>query len=273
MLTAVEITNTRGDTLRLPLADSANGYSVRDIEGLDPVNATLTTSTIAQDDGAQPQNARRDSRNVTMKLGLEPDYMMSTVASLRSGLYDYLMPKANITLGFYVDGSLFVTSQGQVESFENSMFSADPEVDISIICYKPDFFGVAPQVLSSSSRADTNTNIVDYPGTSPTGMIFTLNVDRTLNDFTVVSTTPSGVRQRMSVSGAFVAGDIVTITTIPGQKSVILTRGRGISSVLNYLSTPAQWISLEKGDNAFGVFTATAGVPYTMTYTPLYGGI
>lgn len=273
MLTAVEITNIRGDTLRLPLADASRGYSVRDIEGLDPVNATLTTSTIAQDDGAQPQNARRDTRNITMKLGLEPDYMMTTVQSLRSALYDYLMPKANILMGFYVDGDLFVTSQGQVESFENSMFSADPEVDISVICYNPDFFAPEAEILSSNSRADTNTNVFTYEGTSDIGVIFTLNIDRTLSDFTFVNTTPSGIRQRMSVSGSFTGGDIVTINTIPGQKAVTLKRGALVSSVLYYLDTTAQWISLQKGANAIGVFTASAGIPYTVSYTPQYGGI
>lgn len=149
MLTQVDITNGQSDTLSLYILDSSSGYEVRDIQGLDPVNATLTTSTIAQLDGVQPQNARRDVRSIVLKLGLKPDYVASTVQSLRTALYDWFMPKENIALSFYLDDALFVTTQGQVEDFQNAMFSADPEVDITIVCYDPDFYSNAPQVLSA----------------------------------------------------------------------------------------------------------------------------
>src|SRR5450756_1275481 len=92
MLTMVEITNQRNGTLQLPLLDASAGYVVRDVEGLSPVKATLTSSSMAQEDGAQPQNATRTTRNILLKIGLEPDYVTNDVQSLRSDLYDYFMP-------------------------------------------------------------------------------------------------------------------------------------------------------------------------------------
>lgn len=274
MLTQVDITNSRSNTLQLPLMDASNGYAVRDIEGLDPVKATLTSSSIAQLDGAQPQNARRDIRNITMKIGLSPDYIANTVDSLRSGLYDYLMPKSNIDLSFYKDGVVYAVVSGQVESFDNTMFSADPEVDISIICYNPDFSAPAQVSTDLNTTNGTDTNTFTYTGTSDTGVIFTLSIDRTATSFTLYNTAPDNTVQVMAVNGSFVTGDVVTINTIPGSRVVTLTRGGITTSVLFYLDPTSTWITFQKGDNDFRAFyNDVTPIPYTLAYTPLFGGI
>jgi hypothetical protein len=274
VLTLVEITNARSDTLSLPLANASAGYAVNDIEGLDPVDATLTTSTIAQVDGAQPQNAQRGTRNITMKLGLNPDYIVSTVQSLRSALYDYFMPKANIQMGFYLDGSLYVVTSGQVESFANSMFSTDPEVDISVICYDPDFYSPSAETISENTTASTDTITINYEGTSDAGVIFTLNVDRDLDGFTLYNTAPDGSIQVFNVVSSFVADDIVTITSIPGAKSLLLTRAAITTSALSAQDpTAAAWPMLQKGANLFRAYCSGDPIPYTVTYTAKYGGI
>jgi hypothetical protein len=274
VLTAVTITNNRGNTLTLPLADTSSGYAVRDIEGLDPVDATLTTSSLAQQDGADPQNAQRGTRNITMKLGIEPNWATNDVRSLRSALYDYLMPKALIIMGFIFDGVLFAVTPGQVESFANVMFSADPEVDVSIICYKPDFYGPMLQTISGVSRTDnTSPTIIDYGGTSDTGFIFTLNVDRVISELVLTNTAPDGELQKMTITSNFIAGDTVVINTIPGSKAITLIRSGLPSSLLSYYDLTSAWISLKRGSNSLKIVTPTAGVPFTISYTPLYGGL
>jgi hypothetical protein len=275
MLTAVEVTNSSGATLRLPVADSSNGYTVRDIEGLDPVDATLTTSTLAQEDGAQAQNAQLTTRNITMKIGLEPNWATDTVQSLRATLYNYLLPAAIIELAFYLDGTLFSTISGQVESFANTMFSADPEVDISIICYNPSFVSPNPRVLGLETTSDTDGMTVNYTGTKETGIIFALSIDRDdLTEFVISNSQPDGTYQQMTVSGDFSSGDVVTINTIQGSKAVTLTRA-GLTASLMYGvdRTQLNWISFKKGNNAFKAIAAGAGIPYTLTYVSLYGGL
>ena len=276
MLTLVEITNVRSDKLQLTPANSSNGYVVKDIEGLDPVTATLTTSSLAQVDGVQFQNAQRTSRNITMKLGLQPDYVSTTVDSLRTALYDYLMPKANILLGFYKDGVLFATTAGQVESFENSMYSSDPEVDISVICYDPDFYAPAPVVTDIDTVMDTTATLINYAGTSDAGIIFTINVNRDMGSFSLYNVAPDNTVQVFgvtAVSGTFIDGDVITITSIPGMKSVTLTRAAITTSVLYYVDDAATWISLQRGENFFRAYAGGDGVPCVLTYTPLYGAI
>jgi hypothetical protein len=274
MLTLVEVTNARSDTLELPIFDTSAGYSIRDIQGLSPVKAALTTSSQAQVDGAQPQNARRDVRNITMKIGLEPDYATNTVDSLRSDLYDYFMPKDNISLGFWKDGSLFVVCDGQVESFDNTMFSQDPEVDISILCYDPDFYAPAANVLSANTTSATDQQAIEYAGTSDAGLIFVLAVNRTFTDFALYNTQPDGTVQKYSVTGSFVSGDIVTLNSIPGKKALTLTRGSITSSVLFYGADSSNvWPVLRRGENNIRAFASGSAIPYTVTYTPKFGAI
>jgi Phage tail protein len=273
VLTIVESTNVRGDTLSLKTLDASNGYVVKEIDGLDPVNATLTTSSLAQRDGAQPQNARRDTRNITMKIGLEPDYVSTTVQSLRSNLYNWFMPKSNLTFAFYLDDVLYVVASGQVETNENSMFSADPEVDISIICYDPDFYAPDSVTISEDTVSDTTTQSIDYPGTSDAGVIFTLSIDRDLTDLALYNTAPDNTIQLFSLSGVFVSGDVLTINTIPGQKGITLTRSGLTSSVLYYVDDSSVWLSLQEGVNLFRALASGDGIPYTLVYTAQYGAI
>jgi hypothetical protein len=274
MLTLVSVTNARGDTLQLPLLDSSAGYVVEDIEGLGPVNATLTSSSVAQVDGATPQNAQRGTRNITATFGFAPDFSTNTVQSLRTALYDYFLPKANINLGFYMDGDLYAVTAAQVETFDGTLFSQDPSMDLSVICYDPDFYG--PSVISASldTVSDTSFTTVSYGGSTEAGVIFTLSIDRDdLTSFTLYNTAPDNTQQKLTITGSFSSGDVVTVNTIPGSKAVTLLRGGIVSSILFYLDPASSWISLQKGSNSFRCFAAGDAIPYTLAYTPKYGAL
>lgn len=275
MLTQVDATNVRSDTLQLPLLSAANGFAVRDIQGLGPVTAQLTSSSIAQLDGAQPQNARRDVRNITMKLGLIPNFVTTTVDSLRQTLYDYFMPKSTVKLTFWKDGVIYALTSGIVEDFQNTMFTDNPEADISIVCYDPDFYAPSLTSASLSTVSTTDVTTISYPGNSDAGVIFTLNINRILASIDLYNTAPDNTVQHFSLGGAsFVAGDVLTINTIPGQKSVTLTRGGISSSALSYVDpTAANWITFQRGDNHFRAFSSGAAIPYTLGYTAKYGGL
>jgi len=273
VLTAVDVVNAIGSTLQLSILNPANGYIVREITGLDPVNATLTSSSLAQVDGAQPQNARRDIRNIVIKLGLEPDYAASSVADLRSGLYDYLMPKENVTLGFYIDDALTYEITGQIETFENAMFSADPEVDISIVCYDPDFYSVSETVVAVDTVDGTVETPIVYQGTSDAGLIFTVTLDANLPEgFSLYNTPPANAYQGMVIETPLLSGDIITVNTIPGQKSITRTRGAVETSLLYALQTGAVWLFFHRGTNYFRAY-AEEEMACAITYTAKYGGI
>ncbi len=98
MLVSLEVITRQFQSLLLPLNEVLNGFAVESIEGLEPVKATLVSSSFAQIDGAQYHSSRREPRNIKLKMGLEPDYVTDSVRDLRHRLYGFLMPKSEVTL-------------------------------------------------------------------------------------------------------------------------------------------------------------------------------
>lgn len=276
MLSAVEVRSAAGALLTLPLEDVSNGLYIEDIRGLDPVKATIVSSSFAAVDGSQYQSARRESRNIVLTVALEPDYAVDSVRDLRARLYEYMMPKSEVTLTFVhdaADDGLEVVISGRVESFETSLFSEEPAVDISIICFDPDFVDLTEIEVSGNTVSTTTEITINYDGTVESGFVFALAVNRTLTEFTIYHTPPGKPVRTLDFAANLASGDLLTITTIAGNKSLILTRASANSSILYGMSPQSAWIELEKGANKIRVYATGAAIPYTIKYTTRYGGL
>jgi hypothetical protein len=118
-----------------------NPIFIKDIAGLEPVKAEITTATSNQD-GDLFQNARLGKRNIVFQLGLNPNWIDQNMSSLRHMLYRYFLPTFWRQLWFYSDNMPTVNIWGNVESFEPNMFSQDPEIQISVLCPRPKFIGL-----------------------------------------------------------------------------------------------------------------------------------
>jgi len=272
MLVQVEVRTPNGDLLTLPLEDIDNGLIVQEVEGLDPVKATLVSTSFAQMPGAQYQSSRRETRNITIKLGLDPDPLTETVRGLRNRLYAFFMPQSSISLRFVMD-DLEVDIEGRVETFESALFTQEPVVDISIICFDPDFWDATPVVMNGSTVSSTTETPVTYEGTVETGLLFTLNVDRTLSEFTLYHRAPNDDIRVLDFSAPLEAGDVLTISTVSGLKGATLTRMGVDSSVLYGISPQSTWTEFMPGDNFVRVYAEGAAIPYSIEYTTRYGGL
>ena len=273
MLQTVEVRTEQGDLLSLPLQDVVSGYIINNIEGLDPVKATLVSSSFANMDGQQYHSSRRETRNIVMTIGLEPDYVETTVQDLRRGLYDFFMPKSLANLRFVMDDGLEADIQGRVESFETPLFSKEPEVAISLICFDPDFFDATANVISGNTTSDTTETTINYDGTVDTGVLLQVNPNRSLSSFTVYHRDPSGTLRSLDFSAAMVNGDIVKISTVTGNKYARKTTAGTESSALYGVSPQSYWLKLQPGNNTIRVYATGAAIPYTLTYFDRYGGL
>lgn len=272
MLTLLEV-RSQGGILGLSLMDPELGYDVQDIQGLDPVKATLVSSSFAQQDGAQYQSSRRETRNILLRLGFNPDYAIDDVRALRTRLYPFFMPKTPVSLRFFMDDDLTVDIPGVVESFESAMFSQEPVVDISVMCFDPDFIEPDPVVVAGSTTAGSTVSTLNYTGTVEAGIQFQLNVNRTLTEFTIYHQAPDGSLRSMDFQGSLVSGDVVVINTVSGNKYAELTRSGTTSSILYGISPQSNWLELDTGANGIRVYAEGAAIPYTITYTRRYGGL
>lgn len=273
MLTKVDVIAASGRVLTLSLLDPTNGYLVHDVSGLDPVVATIVSSRFAQRDGTQYQASRREDRNIVIKLGLEPDYVTSTVSQLRQDLYTYLMPKSNVTLRFYLDDQVFAEIQGRVENLASVLFTQDPEVTISILCFDPDFYALVPTTLSGSTTSTTDETIFNYTGSTETGFIFRLAINRAVTEVVLYNDPLVDVTQSLDFVGILQAGDVLEISTITGAKRAVLIRGGVRSSVLYGVSPASNWLNFYPGENRFRAAVSGAAIPYTIEYTTKYGGL
>lgn len=273
MLTKVEVRTSAGTLLSLELDDISDGFAVEDITGLDPVKATLVSSSFANMDGAQFHSARRESRNILLTIGLEPDYVISSVRDLRTTLYNFLMPKTEVSLRFYMSDGLTVDISARVESFDADMFTKEPKATVSLLCYDPDFLALVPVEIEGDTVADATEFLIAYDGTTETGIQLVLNVDRVLSEFTVYHRPPDDVVRTMDFAADFVADDVITINTVVGSKAVTLLRASTLSSILYAMSPQSPWLELVPGDNHLRVYAEGAAIPFTIEYTTRYGGL
>lgn len=273
----VEVLNEQGNLLTLSLEDTSNGYEVHDITGLDPVKSTIVTSRFATLDGQQYQASSREVRNIGIELGFQPDISANqTVRALRSHLYQFFMTDTAVSLKFYMDDGLEVTTSGRVESCEASMFTREPQINISILCFDPDF--VDPNLVEMHSTfytTDGAPHEVLVSGTVPTGLTsvsFTAN--KTLEGFSLYHTAPSGELEAMVISTTLLANDFIKLSTVKGQKTITRTRAGVTSSLMFAVSPQSPWILLKPGMNGLYLNAdVTGGTEVFVDYYNRYGGL
>lgn len=273
MLYSLSAQNMAGDVLTLILDDVSDGYVLKDVDGLDPVKATITSSKFAQVDGTQFQAAQLENRNIVIKIGLEPVGLDKDVEDLRWDLYNFFLPKSQVTLTLVNTKGLTTTISGRVESMEARLFVKEPQADISIICFDPDFVDTTTVTLDGETVSDSTTQVISYPGTEAVGFTISLAIDRSVTELTIYMQGPDTVVRQLDFAAAMVAGDVLTISTVPGSKGATLVRSGVASSVLYGVSPQSTYVALTKGNNNFSVYTEGAAIDWTMTYTPRYGGL
>lgn len=273
MLNILEVRNVQGSLLTLPLSDISDGIVLASVEGMDPVKATISSSSFALQDGTQYQSSRRGERNILLQFDLEPDYITQTVYDLRQRLYDFFMTKIEVSLRFIMANGLEVDISGRVEDCTSPPFTKEPKMNVSILCFDPDFVDLTPVVVEGETTDLTTEINIPYIGNSETGFQFVLNVDRTLSEFTIYHRPPDGTLRTMEFAGSLISGDVLTINTVPGSKVATLNRSGTVTSVLNNVSPQSSWTEFFKGDNHIRVYAEGDEIPYTITYQTRYGGL
>ena len=273
MLSKVDVTNRRGNVLSLDMEENDSGYQIDTIDGLDPVKANLVSTSYANADGEQYQSAKRGARNVKIKLDLDPDFVVNTYTTLRQSLYSFFMPKSRISMRFYMTTGLYVDIVGYVEEMSAPQFEQDPNVDISIMCFQPDFTDPRIITVEDFTVDDSTNTTIDYPGTVETGTVLTLNVNRILTSFTIYNMDEGGNLTELDFSGALQSGDELVVSSMRGNKGITLTRAAVSSSFLYGRSAQSSWIEFAEGLNEFRVYAAGDPIPYVLEYIVRYGGL
>ena len=108
-----------------------------------------------------------------------------------------------------------------------------------------------PLGVYSNSNLFSITNDGDETG-------FTLRIEALPSDIPqeVVAVTPTIYNENgeyLQIKGDILTGDVITVTTKTGNKTVALTRNGVDSNILNRLVSGSTWLTLKEGTNTFRV--------------------
>ncbi len=268
MLTELKAYSSWRSAPTLPLSDIGRAETdliqIRNVDGLDPVKASVNTSPRGAVDGASFTGSSIPSRNIVLTVGLNPNWDTWTYEGLRKLLYSYFMPKRSIRFVFYSDDMVPVEISGIVESVAVNQFSKDPELLISVICPDPYFTAVDATVITGSGETVT----VAYNGSIETG----IHVKVTYNS----GPSPTGIGvQDFIVEAGVDASMYFEMSSIPMQKFVQnINMGSGtITNLLSKVQDGSVWPVLEPGDNEFAVSTDVGVQDWELTYFERFGGL
>ena len=254
--------NKHGD--RVDMTTTANQYMTSKIEGLNPPPGTISTSGYAGMDGSYLNNAFIEKRNVVIHFemrGVE-------IEKRRHQLYKVVKPSRYVKI-YYKTAGIDVFAEGYVESCEVNNFETLTSGQISILC--PDIYWYS--TISQMAYYSQITGGFTFPfPTESNPQPFTLgryntqNIMEIVNDgdetgfileIEAIADTRSptlynaDTDEYLQITGEILAGDIITITTKTGNKTVTLDRGGVKTNIINRLVSGSTWLSLREGKNRF----------------------
>lgn len=273
MLTDVVLT-TASRTLALSMGDKGldvhQPYVITNIDGLGPVPASVTMSQYAGQDNEVFQFAKTGKRNIVISIGYRPDYEANdSISKLRQDLYSALPTKSKVTLNLKDDTHKPVKIEGIVESHDPVIFSAEPTVQISIVCPESNFSGLTEISLTNYNNQTVNPSFI---GDANTGFIFELYVHRPITSVVF----KNGIDTNIDYRGPLAAGDILKISTVKGSKGIFVTRALTglVESGLEQLYRGSLSMTVGPATTAVGpTVSGSSDMPYRVAFVPKYVGI
>ena len=276
MLTSMEVSPDLPGAPDLPIGGfvpNANPIQIRNIDGLGPPKADIQSTPFATARGEFFQGSSTETRNIVLTLGLNPNWLDQTMSNLRQLLYRYFMTESFARYRFFSDEMETVEALGMVESFEPNIFSDDPEIQISVICDRPDFVAVDDTTITGTTSPDPVT--VTYVGTVNAG--FTLHIDGS-GGYTgdiEVSNNVGPLSQDFLVNDVTLnSSNNFELNSLHGQRHVHRLSSDGDTNLLQKTTKSSTWPEFSPGDNSLVVrLFGGPGLDWTLTYNNRYGGL
>lgn len=254
--------NANGD--RVDMTTTANQYMTAKVEGLNPPPGTISTSSYAGMDGSYLNNAFIEKRNVIRSFEMR----CVGVEARRHQLYKVVKPSRYIKV-YYKTAGIDVFTEGYVETCEVNNFEMLTTGQISILC--PDIYWYSTESVMAYYSQITGAFTFPFPTESNPepfvlGKYNSKNMMEIINDgdetgFTLEMEAIADARsptlynadtdEYLQISGDILTGDIITVTTKTGNKTVTLDRGGIKTNIINRLVSGSTWLTLREGKNRF----------------------
>jgi hypothetical protein len=280
LLTHMEVVSAQPDAPALPLGGfmpNVQPVQIRNIDGLGPVKSEIATTPFATGRGELFQGASTGKRNILLNFGLSPNWVDQTIASLRKLLYAYFMPEQWVTCRFFSDDLPTVFIKGIIESFDPNIFSQDPEIQVSILCPKPDFIDESTTLVEGV--VDGTETTISYAGNAPTGFQLRIKSASALPSYTgdlTIKNTVRGEDQIFKIQNVTVdTTKYVELNTVKSSRYVynIAVSDDSAIDILAKVGINPVWPELSPGENKISVTASTPGLAWALAYFKRFGGL
>lgn len=278
MLTSVEVYSQWPDAPTLPLdpngSEETDLLQLINIDGINPVKATVNTSAFGSIDGVAYIGSDIPERNPVLTVRANPNWINWSHEDLRRLLYSYFMPKQNVKLRFYSDDMDPVEIDGIVEDCDISQFSSDLSYQISVICPDPHFTDINTTLISMETG---DLAQILYNGSIECGMLIELDKVSGANPTQMQIKYGPNSEYLYTVSPLVLDGTSYFImSSIPGNKYVEnVNRSTGVvTSLLSKMQAGSVWPTLKPGKNSLTIsVNATGEYAVSIAYNSRYGGL
>lgn len=287
MIKSITVTNHLDDSLKLELAfPEKSGFAVLGVDGLGPSKANINSTELSTSDGSIYNSARTVSRNIVLDL----KFLHSpSIEDVRIQSYKYFPVKKQVRLLIETD-TRTCEIYGYVESNDPNIFSRSERTQVSIICPNPYFYstgsdgttitvfsGIDPLFEFPFSNESSTENLIDfgtvqnettktimYDGDSEIGINIYIKITGDVEGLGIYNVNTRGAikidtdRLALLTGNGLGIDDEIFISTVKGDKYVMLLRNGVYTNILNCINKDAEWFQLSKGDNIF-TYAATVG--------------
>ena len=197
--------------------------------------------------GSYLNNAFIEKRNVVISFEMRG----FDVELRRHELYRVVKPSRYIKI-YYSTKNISVYAEGIVETCEVENFEKLTNGQVSILC--PDIYWYSTETqIAEYSRVKGAFHFVCPDNDEP----FSIGEYNTQDISGGPAKNPTIYNaltdEYMQISGDIQKGDVITITTKTGNKTVLLEREGVVTNIINRLVSGSTWLNLKAGENKFYV--------------------
>lgn len=252
--------NKNGDQLTFGMGSP---FTITDVQGLNPPDATINTSQIALIDGAKFNSAKINMRQINIAFAIEYSAVYN-----RINVYKVLKSKQWVRM-YYTGDQRDVYIDGYIQSIDISYFDMKQVVTCSILCPSPYLKSAqvivdelksivnafhfpfssteTPQIVFGYFSNDVGV-IVENQGDVECGMIIELYARSAISNPKVYNYI---TQDFIGINYTFQSADLITIDTRKGERSVTLLRNGVETNLFNYVMQGSTWLQLEAQGSTF----------------------
>lgn len=273
---------------QLDMTQTANQYMTSEIDGLYPPAGTVSTSAYAGMNGSYLNNAFIEKRNLVISFAMRG----IKIEQNRHALYKIVKPSRYVKV-YYRTKNIDVYTEGYVESCNITNFTNETIGQISILC--PDIYWYSINSTYAYFARISDAFHFPFPESDapfPLGTYNHSNIISLQNDgdeigFTlvlenvgkenVVNPTIYNVDSGayLQIKTVMLPGDVITVTTKIGNKTVTLTRNGVNSNLINSFVAGSTWLTLPTGKTRLRISAALNlnALKVTAIHTNAYLGV